>query len=104
MKKIAMWFCVCSLLGACSGTREVAARDAKFQLYVDVEPPQAVILIDDAVVARGRHTVERPLVVDAGTRRITIVCDGYYPFKTTLEYMQPGEVYTLRTHLIRHDF
>lgn len=79
-------------------------QDALFDLYVIVEPKDAVILIDDAVFGTGNTTKETPLRVTAGTKRVEIRRDGYYPFRTTLEYIQPGEVYTLTTHLIQSEF
>lgn len=97
------WGMALSLAG-CSSTIAVPEKDAKFQLYVDVTPKEAVIIVDDAVISTGENTVQVPLKINAGTRRIAIVCDGYHPFKTTLEYIQPGEVYTLTTHLIASEF
>ena len=97
------WGMALSFAG-CSSTIAVPEKDAKFQLYVDVTPKEAVIIVDDAVISTGENTVQVPLKINAGTRRIAIVCDGYHPFKTTLEYIQPGEVYTLTTHLIASEF
>lgn len=92
------------ILAGCSSTVAVPEQDAKFQLYVDVTPKEAVIIVDDVAMGTGQNTVQIPLKITAGTRRIAIVCDGYHPFKTTLEYIQPGEVYTLTTHLIASEF
>ncbi len=94
-----------SLLAAgCASTTTMRESDADFRLFVDVTPKTAVILIDDAVMGTGAHTAEVPLHVTAGTRRVAILAEGYYPFKTTLEYIQPGETYTLKTHLIPSEF
>ena len=92
------------LLSACSNSVSVRESESKFQLFVDVTPKNAVILVDDVAMSTGENTAEVPLKITAGTRRITIVSDGYYPFKTTLEYIQPGETYTLKTHLIQETF
>ena len=103
---------LCLLLGlgvalatsACSSTQEVTKSEANFRLFVDVVPKEAIIIVDDAVVGNGEKTTEIPLKIQAGTRRIAIVSPGYYPFKTTLEYIQPGETYTLKTRLITEEF
>ena len=91
-------------LAGCSSQVAVSEGEAKFQLYVDVTPREAIIIVDDVAMGTGEHTLQVPLRVTAGTRRVAIVCDGYHPFKTTLEYIQPGEVYTLTTHLIASEF
>lgn len=106
MKSLVKWLLLGMTLSfaGCSSTMAVPEKDAKFQLYVDVTPKEAVIIVDDAVISTGENTVQVPLKINAGTRRIAIVCDGYHPFKTTLEYIQPGEVYTLTTHLIASEF
>ena len=106
MKSLVKWLLLgmALSLAGCSSTIAVPEKDAKFQLYVDVTPKEAVIIVDDAVISTGENTVQVPLKINAGTRRIAIVCDGYHPFKTTLEYIQPGEVYTLTTHLIASEF
>ena len=106
MKSLVKWLLLGMALSfaGCSSTIAVPEKDAKFQLYVDVTPKEAVIIVDDAVISTGENTVQVPLKINAGTRRIAIVCDGYHPFKTTLEYIQPGEVYTLTTHLIASEF
>ena len=92
------------MAAGCSSQITTTASEANFTLYVDVTPKDAVILIDDEIVGNGEHTVEVPLKILAGTRRVAIVHPGYYPFKTTLEYIQPGETYTLKTRLITEDF
>ena len=79
-------------------------NDADFRLFVDVTPKDATILVDDAAVGNGINTAEVPLEILAGTRRITIIRDGYHTFRTTLEYIQPGETYTLKTTLIASEF
>ena len=89
---------------ACSSTVKVPASEANFKLYVDVVPKDAIIIVDDAVVGNGKNTTEIPLKIQAGTRRVAIISPGYYPFKTTLEYIQPGEIYTLKTRLITEEF
>ncbi|MBO5752480.1 MAG: hypothetical protein J6S69_02150 [Proteobacteria bacterium] len=106
MKSLVKWLFLGMALSfaGCSSTIAVPEKEAKFQLYVDVTPKEAVIIVDDAVISTGENTVQVPLKINAGTRRIAIVCDGYHPFKTTLEYIQPGEVYTLTTHLIASEF
>ena len=104
MKKQILGIAAALLLSACSNTVAVRESESKFQLFVDVTPKNAVILIDDVAMSTGENTAEIPLKIQAGTRRITIVSDGYYPFKTTLEYIQPGETYTLKTHLIQETF
>ena len=88
----------------CSSSVSMPASQAEFQLFVDVTPKEAVIMVDDAVVSSGKNTAEVPLKILAGTRRITILCDGYHPFRTTLEYIQAGETYTLKTTLIAAEF
>ena len=92
------------IFSGCSSTMAVPEKEAKFQLYVDVTPKEAIIIVDDVAMGTGQNTVQIPLKINAGTRRVAIVCDGYHPFKTTLEYIQPGEVYTLTTHLIASEF
>ena len=91
-------------LGACSPVYQTTRQQAEFSLFVDVTPKNAIILIDDEIVGNGEHTAETPLKIEAGTKRVAIIAQGYYPFKTTLEYIQPGETYTLKTHLIAEDF
>ena len=88
----------------CASGNAMRAEDAQFRLFVDVSPKSALILVDDALVGNGEHTTEVPLRLTAGTRRVAIVADGYYPFKATLEYIQPGETYTLKTQLIASEF
>ena len=80
------------------------ASDANFQLFVDVTPKDAIIIVDDVAMSSGQHTAETPLKIQAGTRRIAIVCEGYHTFRTTLEYIQPGDTYTLKTRLIAAEF
>ncbi|MBQ1267202.1 MAG: PEGA domain-containing protein [Proteobacteria bacterium] len=93
-----------SLSACASSAIQVRQQDAYFDLYVVVEPKDAVILIDDEIFGTGNTTKETPLRVTAGTKRVEIRCEGYHPFRTTLEYIQPGEVYTLSTHLIQSEF
>ncbi|MCL2326222.1 MAG: PEGA domain-containing protein [Proteobacteria bacterium] len=93
-----------SLPGCVSSVVAVRESESLFSLYVDVEPKEARVIIDDVLYGTARGAVEVPLRVPAGTKRVTIVSEGYYPFRTTLEYVQPGEVYTLKTVLIRSDF
>ena len=107
MKKAALCLASVLLSGTvmgCSSSVSMPASEAEFQLFVDVTPKEAVIMVDDAVVSSGKNTADVPLKVLAGTRRITILCDGYHPFRTTLEYIQAGEVYTLKTTLIASEF
>ena len=104
MKRLILGVSAALLFCACSNTVAVRESEADFRLFVDVTPKNAVILVDDIAMANGEHTTEMPLKIQAGTRRVTIVCDGYYPFKTTLEYIQPGATYTLKTHLIQQEF
>ncbi len=92
------------LTSCATSSTQVRQQDAYFNLYVLVEPQDAIILIDDEVFGTGNTTKETPLRVTAGTKRVEIRHDGYYPFRTTLEYIQPGEVYTLTTHLIQSEF
>ncbi|MBR4986954.1 MAG: PEGA domain-containing protein [Proteobacteria bacterium] len=92
------------LVSGCASSVVVPQSQAEFQLFVDVTPKEAVIIVDDEVVGNGQHTADVPLRLTAGTKRVAIVCDGYYTFKTTLEYIQPGETYTLKTHLIASEF
>lgn len=92
------------LFSGCASSVTMPQSQAEFQLFVDVTPKEAVIIVDDEVVGNGQHTADVPLRLTAGTRRVAIVCDGYHTFKTTLEYIQPGETYTLKTHLIASEF
>ena len=92
------------LMYGCATQSQVPTSEANFRLFVDVTPKEAIILVDDEIVGNGEHTVEVPLKIQAGTRRIAILSPGYYPFKTTLEYIQPGETYTLKTRLITEEF
>ncbi len=92
------------MLPGCATTSSMPASQAEFRLFVDVTPKDARIFVDDELTGSALHTAERPLSLQAGTRRIFIVRDGYHPFRTTLEYIQPGEVYTLKTHLIASEF
>ena len=89
---------------ACASSVAMPRNDADFRLFVDVTPKDATILVDDAAVGNGINTAEVPLEILAGTRRITIIRDGYHTFRTTLEYIQPGETYTLKTTLIASEF
>lgn len=91
-------------IAGCASSVAVPQHEADFRLYVDVTPREALILIDDAAVSNGEKTAQVPLEIRAGTRRVTILCEGYHPFRTTLEYVQPGEVYTLKTSLIASEF
>ena len=103
--KFLLVFLGCFTLTSCAaGSMQVRQQDAYFNLFVLVEPQDAVILIDDEVFGTGNTTKETPLRITAGTKRVEIRHDGYYPFRTTLEYIQPGEVYTLTTHLIQSEF
>lgn len=92
------------LFSGCASSVTMPQSQAEFQLFVDVTPKEAVIIVDDEVVGNGQHTADVPLRLTAGTRRVAIICDGYHTFKTTLEYIQPGETYTLKTHLIASEF
>ena len=92
------------MVNGCATQSQVASSEANFRLFVDVTPKDAIILVDDVIVGNGEHTVEVPLKIQAGTRRIAILSPGYYPFKTTLEYIQPNETYTLKTRLITEEF
>ncbi len=93
-----------TLFSCASSVVQVKQSEASFDLFVDVEPKDAIILIDDVVYGTGNNTAETPLHVTAGTKRVEIRHAGYHPFRTTLEYIQPGEVYTLSTHLIQSEF
>lgn len=104
MKKILTAFAFAGLMAGCSSSVVMTQSEAEFQLYVDVSPKDAIIIVDDVAVGTGKNTAETPLKLQAGTRRVAIVHDGYHPFKTTLEYIQPGEVYTLKTTLIASEF
>lgn len=105
MKKRLTTFLMALSLSGCATTGvTMHESEAKFRLFVDVTPKEAVIFVDDVALSNGQNTAEIPLQITAGTRRIAIACDGYYPFKTTLEYIQPGEVYTLKTTLITSEF
>ncbi len=104
IKTALLLFAGTALAVGCSSGRAMTEKEAEFQLYVDVTPKEAVIIVDDATVGTGKNTAEIPLKLQAGTRRVAIVADGYYPFRTTLEYIQPGETYTLKTHLIASEF
>lgn len=88
----------------CASSVAMPRSEADFRLFVDVTPKDATIFVDDAAVGNGVNTAEVPLEILAGTRRITIVRDGYHTFRTTLEYIQPGETYTLKTTLIASEF
>ena len=92
------------LASGCATQSQVPRSEADFRLFVDVTPKEAIILVDDVIVGNGEHTTEVPLKLQAGTRRIAILSPGYYPFKTTLEYIQPNETYTLKTRLITEEF
>ena len=92
------------LFSGCASSVTMPQSQAEFQLFVDVTPKEAVIIVDDELVGTGQHTADVPLMLTAGTRRVAIVCDGYHTFKTTLEYIQPGETYTLKTRLIASEF
>ncbi|MBQ8036694.1 MAG: PEGA domain-containing protein [Proteobacteria bacterium] len=92
------------LFSGCASSVTMPQSQAEFQLFVDVTPKEAVIIVDDEVVGNGQHTADVPLRLTAGTRRVAIVCDGYHTFMTTLEYIQPGETYTLKTRLIASEF
>lgn len=92
------------LMTSCSSGVAMTQREAEFKLFVDVTPKDAIIIVDDVAISTGKDTFEIPLKLQAGTRRIAIVHDGYHTFKTTLEYIQPGETYTLKTTLIASEF
>lgn len=104
LKHILTIFGLASLLTGCATGVAMTQGEAEFQLFVDVTPKDATIIVDDAAISSGNNTAEVPLKLQAGTRRIAIVHDGYHPFKTTLEYIQPGETYTLKTTLIASEF
>ena len=104
MRKVLAGIVAVTLFSGCSTGRTMTEKEAEFKLFVDVTPKEAIIVVDDAAVSSGKHTAEIPLKLQAGTRRIAIVCAGYYTFRTTLEYIQPGETYTLKTHLIASEF
>ena len=104
LKKFLPIFGFAGLLAGCSSSMTMTQTEAEFQLFVDVTPKEAVIIVDDAIVSSGKNTAQIPLKLTAGTRRIAIICDGYHPFRTTLEYIQPGETYTLKTQLIASEF
>ncbi len=93
-----------SLPTGCASSVAVPRSNADFRLYVDVTPKDSAILVDGAPVGNGLRSAEVPLEILAGTRRISIERDGYHTFRTTLEYIQPGETYTLKTTLIASEF
>lgn len=107
MRKILLGVLLSSVLmssSCASSVMQVRQSESTFDLYVVVEPQDSVILIDDEVYGTGATTFEKPLKVTAGTKRVEIVHEGYHPFRTTLEYIQPGEMYTLTTKLIQSEF
>ena len=104
MKKALGILMVAAGLAGCSQSVTMPASEAEFQLFVDVTPKESVIIVDDVAMSSGQNTAEVPLKIQAGTRRIAIVCEGYHTFRTTLEYIQPGETYTLKTKLIAAEF
>lgn len=91
-------------LSCASSQLEMRESQAFFELFVDVTPKEAMIYVDDRAISTGANTAEIPLRTTAGTKRIRIECDGYHSFRTTLEYIQAGEIYTLTTKLIQKEF
>lgn len=104
MKKALTLLVLAAGISGCSQSVNVPASEADFQLFVDVTPKEAIIVVDDVAMSSGENTAQTPLKIQAGTRRIAIICEGYHTFRTTLEYIQPGEVYTLKTKLIAAEF
>ncbi len=107
MKK---WLCLGVLSLGLFGTScassvvQVRQSEAMFDLYVVVTPSDSLIYIDDELAGTGTTTAETPLKITAGTKRVEIRHEGYHSFRTTLEYIQPGEMYTLTTSLIQSEF
>lgn len=94
----------CLSMSCVSSQLELRESQAFFELFVDVTPKESMIYIDDRGISTGMNTAEVPLRTTAGTKRIRIECEGYHSFRTTLEYIQAGEIYTLKTNLIQREF
>lgn len=91
-------------LSACATAREYKQVDAQYSLYLDVEPLDSLVTVNGEFYGSTQALTQRPLKLTAGTQRIVIEHEGYYTYRTTLEYIQPGEIYTLKTRLIADSF
>ena len=89
---------------SCAASRQVNQHEAYFDLYLDISPKDALIEVDGAMMGKAEGLDKNPLRLIAGTKRILIKREGYYQYRYSLEYIQPGEVYTLKTSLIRSAF
>ncbi|MFA5624991.1 MAG: PEGA domain-containing protein [Bradymonadales bacterium] len=103
-RSIALFLLLSFVFTSCASSRAFQKDDAVFTLYVDAQPQDSLIYIDDVLYGTVKTLLKEPLRIEAGTKRVLIECAGYHSFRTSLEYIQPGEVYTLKTRLIKSDF
>jgi hypothetical protein len=86
---------LCAALVACGGAHKPKGRPA--ELRTVVEPPTAIIQVDEKFVGAARVLDTRPAPLTPGKHRVTVEAPGYFPHDVELE-LAPG-VTTLQLKL-----
>jgi len=82
-------------LCACAGTHKPKGRPA--ELRAVVEPPTAIVQVDEKFVGSARVLEKRPAQLTPGKHRVTVEAPGFFPHDVQLE-LAPG-VTTLQLKL-----
>lgn len=86
---------LCGALLACAGSHKPKGRPA--ELRAVVEPPTAIVQVDERFVGSARVLEKRPAQLTPGKHRVTVDAAGYFPHDVELE-LAPG-VTTLQLKL-----
>jgi hypothetical protein len=87
--------CLCVALVACGGAHKPKGRPAELRALV--EPPTAIIQVDEKFVGSARVLDKRPAPLAPGKHRVTVEAPGYFPHDVEVELV-PG-VTTLQLKL-----
>jgi hypothetical protein len=86
---------VCAALIACGGAHKPKGRPA--ELRAVVEPPTAIVQVDEKFVGSARVLDKRPAQLAPGKHRVTVEAEGYFPHDVEVDLV-PG-VTTLQLKL-----
>ena len=86
---------LCGALIACGGAHKPKGRPAELRALV--EPPTAIVQVDETFVGSARVLDKRPAQLTPGKHRVTVDAPGYFPHDVELD-LAPG-VTTLQLKL-----
>jgi len=90
-----VWASLCGALIACGGAHKAKGRPAELRALV--EPPTAIVQVDETFVGSARVLDKRPAQLTPGKHRVTVDAPGYFPHDVELD-LAPG-VTTLQLKL-----